>query len=57
MNGGGIGEEGVVAKRLVSGPEEEAEDEMGIVLQLETNLCKLCSVEAVGTERLEVTPP
>lgn len=38
MNDGGIGKEAVVAEGLVLGPEEEAEHEMGIVLQLESNL-------------------
>lgn len=56
MNGGGIGKEVVAAERLALGPDEEAEDKMGIVFELECNLGKLCWVEAVGVDRPEVIP-
>lgn len=56
MNSGGIGKEVVVAERLGLGPEEEAEDKMGIVFELEGNLGKLSWVEAVRVDRPEVIP-
>lgn len=56
MDSGGVGEEVVVAERLVLSPEEEAEGKVGIVLELEGNLGKVIWVETVGVERLEVAP-
>lgn len=56
MDSGGVGEEVLVAERLVLIPEEEAEGKVGIVLQLEGNLGKVIWVETVGVERLEVAP-
>ncbi len=56
MDSGGVGEEVLVAERLVLSPEEEAEGKVGIVFQLEGNLGKVIWVETVGVERLEVAP-
>lgn len=56
MDSGGVGEEVVVAERLVLSPEEEAEGKVGIVLELEGNLGKVIWLETVGVERLEVAP-
>lgn len=46
----------MIAEGFVLSPEEEAESEMGIVLDLEDNIGKLAGIEAIGAEGVEESP-
>lgn len=56
VDDGRVRNEIVIAERLVLSPEEEAEGEMRIVLDVEDDIGKLAGIEAVGAERIEESP-